>query len=257
MMFNFTLTPLELVEPWGGANDKATLNWFGLTDGEYWLSVGGQTLLEYGSDFRRKSGCSRYCNYPIVRIWEDLLNILPNVMNPVPSDLAEFIIERPASYPRSWPNVPENVRDAFHTAQLPIGCRHLDTGYLRPSADIRLWSDETSVNIDWDNRDAVVDGVQTWTSLSGKFKLPRADFEAEVRSFHKRLIDQMGIRVQHVVEGALPASIEIDLDGLVQDHNEWSKALDNALKEPPDATSWTEVRMARQIITSWNAVGER
>lgn len=255
-MFNFTLTPLEQVAPWGGDNDKENMHWFGLTDGEYWISVGDHTLLEYSPEFRRKRGIGRYCDYQIVRIWEDLLSILPDVLRPVPSDLVDFISGPPHSHPRSWPDVPGGVCDAWYTARWSIGCRCLGTLYLSPGADIWLWSDETWVNVAWDNRDAVVDGVQAWTSLCGTFKLPRADFEMEVRSFHNRLIDQMGTRVQRVVEGALPSSIDIDIGGLVKEHKERSEALDNALKVPPDATSWDEVREARQIIASWNAAGD-
>jgi hypothetical protein len=128
---------------------------------------------------------------------------------------------------------------------------------LRPSADISIWSDEASVHVDWDNRNAAIDGIQAWASLIGRFKLPRADFEAEVRSFNDRLIDQMGTRIRQVIEGALPPSIEIDIGGLVHEHNERGKALESAMAEPPDATSWDEVRTARQIIASWNAAGER
>lgn len=45
--FGFELCPLTEVAPWGGSNGPATLHWFGLTDGWYWIELDGLHLLRY------------------------------------------------------------------------------------------------------------------------------------------------------------------------------------------------------------------
>ena len=95
MLFQFHLRPLEEVEPWG--KDPATLHWFGLSDGWYWWQAGPQQLFRYTQSAldhwaAESPGDSKplpYVDYQVVRPWEDLLDALPDVLAPVPDDLAE------------------------------------------------------------------------------------------------------------------------------------------------------------------------
>src|ERR1700759_5537644 len=89
MLFNFELTPLQDVTPWG-ADGNRSLHWFGLTDGHYWINVGDHRLFEY-SDAARKDGAPAYCSYQVVRLLEDILDIAPYVLEPVPGDLVACI----------------------------------------------------------------------------------------------------------------------------------------------------------------------
>ncbi|XVU21087.1 DUF5984 family protein [Actinoplanes sp. CA-054009] len=60
--FRFELYPLDEVSPWGG--EQPRLHWFGLTEGWYWIEIGGHELLhEHYLDF----GYIR--NSPDVRLW--------------------------------------------------------------------------------------------------------------------------------------------------------------------------------------------
>lgn len=53
MLFDFTLVPLDEIEPWGKPG-QLSLHWFGLTDGYYWMDVGSSTLFEYSELPRRQ-----------------------------------------------------------------------------------------------------------------------------------------------------------------------------------------------------------
>jgi len=90
MLFNFKLTPLRDVVPWGVAGDSPTLHWFGLTDGQYWIDVGGQRLFEYNAAVRH-AGDPACCAYQVARLVEDVNDMTPAVLKPVHADSAARI----------------------------------------------------------------------------------------------------------------------------------------------------------------------
>ena len=77
MRINFSLTPLELVQPWGTPDGRQSLHWFGLTDGRYWIDVGDGALFEYTAEVQEQFGVFRYTEYQVARLHEDLLAIIP------------------------------------------------------------------------------------------------------------------------------------------------------------------------------------
>ena len=50
---NFKLQKLNKIKPFGEKGGYS-LGWFGLTDGLLWISVGGQTIYEYGKEARKR-----------------------------------------------------------------------------------------------------------------------------------------------------------------------------------------------------------
>ena len=89
MLINFTLLPISDVQPWGRA-DAPTLHWFGLTDGEYWIEVGDEKLFQY-SESARAAGAGQYCEYQVVRLYEDLIDMLPHILESVPGSLTPYV----------------------------------------------------------------------------------------------------------------------------------------------------------------------
>jgi hypothetical protein len=250
-LFNFELTPLERFQPWGKAGQH-NLHWFGLTDGQYWIQAGPATLLEY-SELARARVASRYCNYPVVRLYEDVMEMIPSVVEPVPTSLAPYLCgvaayAWEAAY-RSWYEAPQSdideprFWDLADSATTWIGNRTLDTGYLSPSSQIRLWSDPEHVYIGWDNSLKVFRGSPAWSADCGSFSLPRVQFISEVVSFHDRLMEQMHERVKRVVAGALPNSVHVDLAGLQSEHA-YRCINDMNRRTVPTTTDWGRVRAA-------------
>ena len=106
MLINFTLAPIEEIVPWGEPGSYS-LHWFGLTYGEYWIQAGEAALFEY-SDHARNAGINRYCDYQVVRLYEDLLDMLPYILEPVPEPLVPYICGERA---KAWQNAYDAWRD--------------------------------------------------------------------------------------------------------------------------------------------------
>jgi hypothetical protein len=256
VLINFTLTPIEEILPWGQPGSYS-LHWFGLTYGEYWIQASEAALFEY-SDHARNAGAKRYCDYQVVRLYEDLMEMLPYILEPVPEPLVPYICGEPA---KAWQNAydawrdrNEGVLDTDYFCEIAdaavvwSGKRRLDSAYLSPSANIAIWSDQEQVHIEWDNRDRHVDGKPAWSAVLGSYQMPRDEFIEEMKSFHIRLLDQMAARVDQVVAGCLPSDIQIDLPGLVREHEQRARSLESALRLVPE-TDWQQTERAiREIL---------
>ena len=90
MLFTFTLAPVEKVTPWKNA-DGPIIHWFGLTDGEYWIEAGADTLFEYSPYVRERHAFPRFCDYAVARLYDDLIEMVPHILEPVPSSLVPFL----------------------------------------------------------------------------------------------------------------------------------------------------------------------
>ncbi|MEO6280836.1 DUF5984 family protein [Roseateles sp.] len=255
-LFEFRLRPLEEIQPWGTAADP-NLHWFGLSDGCYWLNVGQHMLLEYSQQFQDEAGATRYCDYQIVRLHEDVLDMLPHVLRPVPPELREFIAlktESQVGYWDAWTSLDDRLIDAethfdlLDNAGTWLGERRLDSLYLSPSARIWMWSDEQEVHIQWDNRDVHSHGVPVWSASCGSFSLSRVDFVNEVKAFHWRFMQQMAERVASILSNGAPPGVRIDRSALWQDQQRRASLSEQSFQPLADATPWLVVSAAvRQL----------
>jgi hypothetical protein len=256
MLFNFTLLPLNEIQPWGEPG-QGRLHWFGLTDSQYWIEVGEARLLEY-SEAARQHGATRFCDYQAVRLYEDVIDLARYVLEPIPSDLAPLVAGQGRMKTRgcisAWCDKNSDRADDDHywavtdAGSTWISVRELDSAYLTPSADIIMWSDESMVHIEWDNRDKLVNGTSAWTALFGRYSLTRSDFVAECQSFHERLMDAMSERINQVVAGVLSPAIQIDLEGLVREHDRRRHLSPLNFGALPSPTDWAAVREAMRTI---------
>jgi hypothetical protein len=48
-VINFILRELDKISPWG-QEPELSLHWFGLTDGDLWLTFGNETIYEYSKE---------------------------------------------------------------------------------------------------------------------------------------------------------------------------------------------------------------
>lgn len=257
MLVNFTLAPLDRIVPWGQPGSYR-LHWFGLTYGEYWIQAGDAFLFEY-SDHARTAGAGRYCDYQVARLYEDLMDMLPCILEPVPGALAPYVFGEKARMLRdacdAWCERNDDVPDADGFADAAVAWsrkRQLDSAYLAPSANIAIWSDEERVHIEWDNRDRQFNGRLAWSAIVGSFQLSRGEFIEEMKSFHDSLMEQMAARLDHVASGYLPPEIQIDVPGLLREHEQRMRSFDAALKIVP-ATDWRRAeRAVGEILSAWD-----
>jgi hypothetical protein len=251
-LFEFQLTALDRIDPWGGSDDP-NLHWFGLSDGQYWMNVGEAKLFEYSSAAQAQ-GVPRFCDYQVVRLHEDVLEIAPYVLEVVPLDLRAFInidVDRPwDKYWHAWRDLPASlVSDDEHSDLIDFGAiwlgqRTLDSLYLSPAANIRLWSDSENIHIQWDNRRCKFKGQSAWSATAGAYTLSRDAFIEEVLSFHERFMCAMDERINEVIAGALPKSIRIDLDGLAREQRERATSVNRSALMRCPGTDWTHAAKA-------------
>jgi len=260
MLFDFRLRPLADVLPWG-PTDAPCLHWFGLTDGWYRLNVGTDTLFEYTDAVSEQCGIApsdepywRCVDYQVVRLWEDLLEILPHILEPIPEGVFRRV--EPGWDALRWSDqvsallfadsdegdAQAESLDQVERATGWLNLRRLDVGYLQAGPRIWFWSDGESVHLRWDNRDLTIEGIPVWTATRGTITLPLPAFLEEVRSFDERLIQEMHERVQAVRAGRLP-NVQIDVSQLLNEQQHRAGWLDHAFQRALDLppTPWDKV----------------
>ncbi|MEU6412490.1 DUF5984 family protein [Microbispora sp. NPDC046933] len=157
--FRFALTRLGGVVPWG--DEDRSLHWFGLTEGWYWIELADHELLRYvpGPPRHADSTARPYVDYYLARLWEDVIEMTPAVLEPVPADLLDFV----TAGHDAWRPVNS---DAASTAAVWYDEHTLDLGYIQQPPRIRAWrtvSDELdTVTVTW-RHDAGV--TRRWPSF--------------------------------------------------------------------------------------------
>lgn len=260
MLIEFSLVALEDIKPWS-APQPAAQAWFGLSEGQYCLRVGDQTLFEY-SEALQNLGVASHCEYAVARLHEDLLQMLPAILEPVPPVLHAYIGGRGRqSWQEAvgwWCNLhgallqEERFASLVAAASKWIHRRELDCSYLSPGASICIWSDAEQVHIEWDNRTQLFNGLPAWTAGHGQYVLSRADFVAELRSFHEALLQHMADRL-HQLADQWPAAGHLDREPLQAEQQERSVRLQRAL-QCAEASDWTSiVRTVDGMMSTWKA----
>jgi hypothetical protein len=268
MLFNFQLCPFNQIPPWGKPGDRS-LHWYGLSYGYYWLDAGGAELLRYTqaivdltalrySNSIWPMGMSYgipYVDYQVARLWEDVIDILPAVLEPVPRRLARTL--GPAGQWDAWQRQAESVKatlpgdvlwltfDACHWWKR----RSLDTWYLRAAPDIYFWSDGADVHIEWDNRGLVLEGLPAWEAQVGEYRMPVSSFLDEVHAFDARFIRRMHDRVALAQVGWTRPEVTLD-PGINRAHERNAKWLTKRMmagvrREPDD---WDAIFRAIESI---------
>jgi hypothetical protein len=236
MLFQFQLRPVKDVEPWGNEGDFS-LSWFGLTDGWYWMNCGDQELFRYDdavlTAWHAKGLVPTdppYVDYQVVRLWEDMLEMLPDVLDPVPVELRQRVEPNPMVGKWSaqpWKDLWTNWRE-LSEAELDLLCaatgwlsnRTLDVGHLNHGPRIWFWTDGATLFIRWNNEGLYLDGLREWSSIEGSYSMPLDAFVEEVRSFDRRLIGAMALRVKEIRHSWDRPAIQIDRDALVREQGQ-------------------------------------
>jgi len=245
-LFQFELLGLDDVEPWG-SEKTLSMHWFGLTDGWYWMQAGDQQL------FRRNATNDGrpFVGYHVVRLWEDLLEIVPAMLAPVPADIAEGLL--PEARPLQWQHRACELlskvtgQEAQREEELATGwisSRRLDSFHFTHSPRIWFWTAEGVSHLAWDNREHEIDGRPVWSSGVGHISMPQTQLIAQVRSFHDRLMAAMSARVDVIVAGGWRRP-EVQIDQL------------HVVADQADRQTWFEQALsaaARRATENWEAV---
>ncbi|MFD3518885.1 DUF5984 family protein [Streptomyces sp. NPDC058653] len=232
IQFRFGLTPVNDIQPWGG--DTPSLSWFSLTDGWYDMVADGHHLLRYTD--------GTCVDYYVVRLWEDVLDALPEALEPVPSELVAFV----AGDSTAWLSADSPDADAAATW---YGQHGLDTGYLRLAPGIRWWrtvgdgGDRMTVAWTYDPDEA----HEFTAPATGRVTVPTSDFLAAVTTLDRDLFAAMEERVTALEADGPPPGVEIDLTHLRHEQRDRATWLRRALERPCD-TDWAAVRAGARLL---------
>jgi hypothetical protein len=278
MFFHFQLTPIAEIKPWG-KKDDLSLHWFGLSDGRYWIQIGETEVFRYSKAILAAyppqdlalatPSLDPYLDYYVVRLWEDILEIVPDILDPLPAPLVQRMepIDQWLQWcqkARSWQGYPEETeeteipdarREMYNEALLWWWDRKLYTGAVRFHPGMRFWSDGQFVHCLWDSRDSRdprLDGQLIWEAVYGTEVIPVTTFLEAVTSFNIRFISAMAERV-HTVQASWPRpEITLDLAQLAREHVQRSEHFAQRLAEVPTrakaATQWERILEALKAI---------
>ncbi|MDP3070340.1 MAG: DUF5984 family protein [Opitutaceae bacterium] len=268
MLFDFRFRPIEQVGAWGTPPDLS-LSWFGLTDGYYRLQVGSENLFAYTEQISKHwatndpafSGAS--VDYYVVRLWEDVCAILPDVMEPIPSDFLRLVSGRNPAIRQVlqtvgtwWQGLADDEmagenEEIYYAAITWASSRNLDSLYLRGGPRIWIFSHDDTVTIAWDNRGLEIDGIEVWSARCGSYSMSRSKFLEEIRSFDRRLLAQMQERVDQVCADWRRPEIHIDFEQLRIEQIERGQTLPLALRASPTSVDWERVQAALRKVANF------
>jgi hypothetical protein len=252
-LFQFQLETLADVAPWGDES-RPRLSWFGLTSGHFGLRLGDVDVLRYDPQ-----GCATrgwpvpegglHVDYYVVRLWEDVLEVLPFALAPLPEDVAALAGDR-GSLVALRERLAHADEDAENDEPFALDAlafwsdRTVDTGYLKEGPHLHFWSKNDTVQIRYEAR---ASGARLWDPELAEHAMSRDAFVDEVVRFHERLIDEMAQRVEACAAGARP-DVEIDLAELRHEHADRATLLAKQLSTKPPDEDWTALR-------AWLATG--
>jgi hypothetical protein len=239
--FRFALRPLTEVKPWG--ESEPYLNWFGLTEGKYWIELDEKdTSLCFSAVVGgSQEECARkelsYVDYYVARYWEDLGRLTQTVMQPVPDLLAEFV----ASDPEDW--APIDSDEAWE-ASVWHGAHMLDLSYLREPPHISAWrrvaDDLDEVTFTW--RHPTYGQPRLIAKPDGCVHMPTTSFANAVLQLNDDLMTAMRKRVVELGRAGPRLGVAVDMDRL------WS--------EQSSRAAWFGRQIDEEPTTNWDAVGE-
>jgi hypothetical protein len=244
----FELRPLADIEPWGDPESGLRLAWFGLTDGWYDLAIDGHRL--YSS-----RGETRGIGYQVVRLWEDLITVVPFALESVPEPLARRLADFDAW--TSWVAKAWDLDDQDDVLSRALGWwsdRELSASHLDGAPTLQLWRCGDDLRLHWQSvsRES---NMPAWSSPNGHATTNADAFREELIKFDRELINAMGARVSEIERSWSRPTIAIDVEGLRCEHADRSSWLQNALQGPRHRqANWDEVVEA--LIALENRIGK-
>lgn len=216
MKFNYSFKPLDILIRELKENNQ--INWFNLTDGCYNIEFDGVKLFEYSDTIVKKNNMiSNSLDYYVIRIVEDIFEVLMNTLNPMPEDIFELVntIEKRKKIELIIEEALRNVSYEEYEKSLIIfkivspGC--IDTAYLNPGFYNYFFhvNDDLYILYDCETEDNI------WTANKGIIKVDYNDFVNEFKLFVNNFMNDMEKRIDEAC-----SLLKEDLIDLKKEHRE-------------------------------------
>lgn len=268
-LFEFNLKPLGEISPWG-EKPNLHLDWFGLTDSTYYMNVGNEKLFQYSEEIleywsKESSYCVSYKNpyydYQVSRLYEDLLDILPNILQAIPQTLYGYIstIEKQKNWEQSLSEIVDsyesvdaieelNFFDTYDDATQWLYCRKLIG--LGGGPDILIYRVDERIFIRWDNSDYKQNNINIWSASSGEFELTVEEFLSEVNLFHNKLMKDMEERISFIFSNNPLPNVLFNEEELIAEQEERILVFERSFSEKAATNDWNDVLNAYKILES-------
>jgi hypothetical protein len=255
--FRFELTPLKKVGPWGTA--RPVLHWFALTDGWYCIDLDGHEVLRYSErtvqELRRDSDGTQphpYVDYYVVRLWEDMIALVSDAMEPVPPDLVDLAADTSPDW--AWLDTPEaEAAMTWHSAG------YLYTGYLRVAPHVRLWrtviGEDDTVTVTWEQQTDPEGVIEFAGPQSGRVTMATNEFLTAVIELDRALFAAMDQRIRELEASDPVPDVELDVEQLRREHRDRATWLQRARDRDP-GTDWDAVRVGARMLLAPGTAAE-
>lgn len=253
--FRFDLAPIESISPWGAPN-KPELSWFALTWGDFWIELGGDELFRYTPAVLATWGLSKpYADYPIAAFLRDVRSCVGPALAPLPAEIERLaadvygLAELQSRTRRVADAMGGRAASALHyDAWRWLGEREPWMSYLveRPLFYFARFGD--GIQISYDNRGCLVDGVPVWTAQIGVHRVSVEAFTAAVTQVSVALLDAMAARIDDIASGRAVRQAPIDVASLRTQHAEWQREFSGKLEPSLPDVSWDRAFTALRML---------
>lgn len=248
--FRFEMDEISAVEPWGEPSQR-NLHWFGLTSGRYWMETPVGEPLRFTAEIQETWGAPcLHVDYYVARLFEDLEEVLPAVLEPVPPDIAQVVTDREwAARAARW--VEQDCDEAegkrrwalYERALAWWWDRGFDTGYLRFGPRFSIWRTGDRVHFRWATRNNEDQGVRVFADPEGECMIDAREFEASAHEFCREVLRTMRRRVEQIeAEGWTRTDCMVDVPALIAEQNSREANFERVIRQEHQ-TDWNRVRV--------------
>lgn len=263
-MINFKLQEIDKIIPWGQEPDLS-LHWFGLTDGDLWLTFGNTTIYEYSKEALNHWGDkpSPYNDYQLSRFIEDFSHLFEKIAESIPEEIYELTVDLKTFYTNAekWLAIYEtdedNYSDFFFEEYDKLLSwayeRTFDSGHLLGGPHLSFFRNNDKVRIVWKTEHFLDNGIPLWTAKDGSLEMNYSEFIHQIKLFGSSFFLEMGKQVELSVAKDW-AEVKINKERLVEEHQQRKDSFYSALalleQEPLNKTDWLEITQLFKRMTS-------
>jgi hypothetical protein len=263
-MINFKLRELGKIAPWG-QEPELSLHWFGLTDGDLWLTFGNQTIYEYSKEAMDFWGNkpTPYKDYQLSRFIEDFTRLFDKIRESIPEEFYSLTkdLKRFQSDAKKWLDVYDtdegNYSDFYFEEYDKLISwtyqRAFDSGHLIGGPHLSFFRRNDKLRIVWDTEHVLENGISLWTAKDGSFEMNYSDFIYKIKVFGDFFFAEMGKQVEFAVAKDWE-KVKIDKQRLIEEHQERKDNFYSSLalleQDPVEKTDWSEIKQLLKRMTN-------
>jgi hypothetical protein len=257
--FRFELAAIDSIAPWGEPTNPS-LSWFALTWGDFWIDLGHDELFRYAPAALATWGLTNpYPDYQVAAFVRDIQSCVAPAITPLPVEIERLaadvygLAERQSSTRRAADAMgTDEASDLYYAAWRWLGERSPCTAYLVQYPRFHFVRIGDEIQIGYDNRGCLIDGIPMWAAQIGAYRTSVDSFTAAVTEVSTALLDAMAERIDDIDRGRAVPQAPLEVASLREQHATWDRELSDKF-----SVTW-ELELSnkfgpRQPDVSWDA----